>query len=436
MDKNSSALGPQSYILGLQHLFAMFGATILVPLLTGLNASVALFSAGIGTLIFHLVTKGKVPVFLGSSFAFIAGIAAVVSKYGIAEAGGGIIAAGAVYLIIALLVYFLGVEKIRTFVPPVVTGPIIIVIGLMLCPVAVRNITMAPGESGLEVLSGTPLLVNWLIALFVIVVIVTVMIFVKGFFKLVPILFGILSGYILCLIIDAIGIDGVPTLINTQVVVSADWFNFKSIFAGTFFTLPKFNWTAIGLIAPIAIVTFMEHIGDITTSGAVVGKDFFKDPGLHRTLIGDGLATIFAGLVGGPANTTYSENTGVLAVTKVYDPRILRIAAIFAIILSLVGKFGAVLQTIPLAVMGGVSMTLFGMISSIGMRTITEAKLDFTYSRNLVIVALILTIGIGVSVWNGAAGGGIQIGDTVNLSGLFVAALVGIIANKVLPEEL
>lgn len=343
-------------------------------------------------------------------------------------------AAGVIYFLIALLIYLAGVEVVKSFVPPVVTGPIIVVIGLMLCPIAVRQINMQPDLSA--VLTGNQLLVQWMIALFVVLVIAIVMIFTKGFFKLVPILVGIFSGYILCIIIDAIGISGVPALVNTAAITNADWFNFKSIFEGNFFILPKFNWSAIALIAPVAIVTFMEHIGDITTNGAVVKKDFFKEPGLHRTVIGDGIATMFAGFIGAPANTTYSENTGVLAVTKNYKPSVLRIAAIFAIILSLVGKFGAVLQTIPLPVMGGVSMVLFGMIASIGIRTLSEADLDFAHSRNLLIVALILTTGIGISVWNGPAGGGIQIGDTVNLSGLFIAALIGIVANKVLPKEL
>lgn len=411
--------------LGLQHLFAMFGATVLVPALTGLNPAVALFSAGVGTLLFHLITKGKVPVFLGSSFAFIGGISYAATNYGIAQAGGGIIVAGFIYLIIAALVYFAGVERIRSFVPPVVTGPIIMVIGLMLSPVAMMYVQ----GSGDFAKTGSDLLLSWLVALFVLVVIIVIMIFTKGFFKLVPILIGIAAGYILCIILDLLKVSGSNPLINLQPVKDAGWFSFASIADGTFFTLPAFNWSVIAVIAPIAIVTFMEHIGDITTNGAVVGKDFFKDPGLHRTLAGDGLATMFAGFVGGPANTTYSENTGVLAVTKMYDPVVLRIAACFAIILSMIGKLGAVLQTIPQPVMGGVSIVLFGMIASIGMRTISEANLDFAHSRNLIIVALILVVGIGLS-------GGIAISSNLTLSGLFLAALVGIIANKALPKEL
>ncbi len=432
MDKIS---GYKSYVLGLQHMFAMFGATVLVPVLTGLRPSVALFAAGIGTLLFHFLTKYKVPVFMGSSFAFIGGIKIVVESKGIGEAGGGIIAAGCLYLLMAAFIYFVGVERVRSFVPPVVTGPIIMVIGLTLSPVAVGNIT------GFGSFTGRPLMINWIIAVIVLLTVIGTMIFVKGFFKLVPILIGIIVGYLVSIGVDALGIAGTyivenngikeevaHVLVNTKLITDANWLSFGEIFKGQFFTFPKFDWSAIALIAPIALVTFMEHIGDITTNGAVVKKDFFKDPGLHRTLMGDGIATMAAGLIGGPANTTYSENTGVLAVTKVYDPSVLRIAAVFAIVLSMFGKFGAVLNTIPAPVMGGVSMILFGIIASIGLRTIAEAKLDFAHSRNLVVVALVLVIGLGV--------GQIQITDTFSLSGLFLAALVGIIANKVLPQEL
>ncbi len=410
--------GGKEFLLGFQHLFAMFGATVLVPALTGLNPLVALFAAGIGTLIFHLVTKGKVPVFLGSSFAFIGGVAAVtgigtdagVTKEGIAMAGGGIICAGALYMLLSLLAKLIGVERIKSFFPPVVTGPIIMVIGLSLAPVAIN------GASG-----------NWWVAAFVILVIIGVMLFTKGFFKLVPILIGITAGYVLCIIIK---VAGGPDLVDLSIVSAAKWFSFGQIFSGDFFTLPKFDWAAITLIAPVAIVTFVEHMGDITTNGNVVGKNFLVDPGLHRTLLGDGIATMFAGFIGGPANTTYSENTGVLAVTKNYNPATLRLAAVFAIALSLFAKFGAVIQTIPQPVMGGVSIILFGIIASIGLRTISQADLDFAHSRNLVIVALILGLGIGVS-----AVGGIVIGS-VTLSGLFIAALVGMILNKVLPADI
>jgi len=415
---NETKFGGKEFLLGFQHLFAMFGATVLVPALTGLNPLVALFAAGCGTLLFHLVTKGKVPVFLGSSFAFIGGVAAVtgvgtdagVTKEGIALAGGGIMCAGALYLILALLAKLVGVERIKSFFPPIVTGPIIMVIGLSLAPVAINQ------ASG-----------NWWIAAFVILVIIIVMLFTKGFFKLVPILIGIAAGYVLCIILK---VAGGPDLVNLSLVGNADWFSFGAIFSGDFFILPKFEWTAITLIAPVAIVTFVEHMGDITTNGNVVGKNFLEDPGLHRTLLGDGLATMFAGFIGGPANTTYSENTGVLAVTKNYNPATLRLAAVFALVLSLVGKFGAIIQTIPGPVMGGVSIILFGIIASVGLRTIAQSNLDFAHSRNLVIVALILGLGIGIS-----AIGGIAIGN-VTLSGLFIAAVVGITLNKVLPENI
>ena len=407
-----SGLSGREFALGFQHLFAMFGATVLVPFLTGLNPLVALFAAGVGTIIFHIVTKGKVPVFLGSSFAFIGGVAATtgigteagVTVEGIAKAGGGIICAGILYIILAIIAYFVGADKIKKLFPPIVTGPIIIVIGTSLAPVAIGQASS-----------------NWLIALVVVVTVIVVMLFTKGFFKLVPILIGITVGYLICILFG---------LVDFSAIQNADWFSFTQIVEGKFFILPKFDWAAITLIAPVAIVTFVEHMGDITTNGTVVGKDFFDDPGLHRTLIGDGIATIFAGFIGAPANTTYSENTGVLAVTKNYNPVTLEIAAVFAIVLSLIGKFGGILQTIPQPVMGGVSIILFGIIASVGLRTISEAKLDFTHSRNLIIVALILGLGIGVSVY-----GGITIGN-VTLSGLFIAAVVGIISNLVLPKDI
>jgi uracil permease len=411
----------KSYVLGLQHLFAMFGATVLVPMLTGLNPSIALLTAGVGTLIFHYVTGKKVPVFLGSSFAFIPAIQIVMNQNpdNIPLVQGGTIVAGLIYVLLAGLVALLGAEKVKSFLPPIVTGPVIIVIGLTLSPTAVE---MASS--------------NWWVALFVVAVVVGITIFNKGFFRLIPILIGIAAGYILSIILDITGITGQNPLINMQIVADADWFNFGAIMRGEFFTVPVFNAAAISLIAPIALVTFMEHVGDITTNGAVVKKDFFKEPGLHRTLIGDGLATSFAGLLGGPANTTYSENTGVLAVTKVYDPKILRIAAVYAIILAFVGKLGAILQTIPLPVMGGISLILFGMISSIGMRTIAEADLDFSKSRNLIISSLIFVIGIGVNVFYAETGGiPVPITDNFAFSGLFLATVIGVIANKILPKD-
>ncbi|SHH35387.1 uracil permease [Caloranaerobacter azorensis DSM 13643] len=396
-------------ILGLQHVIAMFGATVLVPILTGLNPAVALFSAGVGTLIFHFVTKGKVPVFLGSSFAFIPVINAVANQYGdIRYAQGGIIVAGALYLILSMLIYIYGADKIKSFFPPIVTGPMIIVIGLILSPVAIQMASK-----------------NWLVAFVVVFTVIGVSIFSKGFFKVIPILCGVVVGYIFSAIIG---------IVNFEPIANA------SLISVPQFTLPKFSIGAIAMIAPIVLAVFMEHIGDITTNGAVVGKNFFEDPGLHRTLLGDGLATMFAGFIGGPANTTYGENTSVLAVTRVYDPSILRLAAFIAVGLSFIGKLGAILQTIPEPVMGGVSLILFGMIASVGIRTITNAEVDFSSNRNLIISSLILVAGIGTEFLrsnpNFTGVIGIKITDNIQIVGLSLAALIGIIVNKILPETI
>lgn len=421
-----SQLKGKDYLLGIQHLFAMFGATVLVPLLTGLDPAVALVTAGVGTWIFHCCTKFQVPVFLGSSFAFIAPIAAAVSSKGIPYAQGGIIAAGVVYLVFALLAYFIGADRIKKLFPPVVTGPVIVVIGIGLAGTAIND-----ALGGVDVSAGfnSAAGLNIAIAAFTLLVVILCSVFAKGFFKLVPILIGIASGYILCLILNAFGIY----TMDFSPIQNAHWINIPYVTEG-FFSLPKFDWGIILSIAPIAIVTFMEHIGDITTNGTVVGKNFFADPGLHRTLLGDGLATLVAGFFGGPANTTYSENTGVLATTKNYNPALLRLAAVFAIILGFFGKFGAVLQTIPGPVKGGVEIMLFGMIASIGIRALAEADLDFSHSRNLTIVGLILVCGLGFG-----AIGGIPLvlgGVTINLSGLFIATVVGVFFNAILPKEM
>jgi len=415
--KPTEPLGTKHYVLGIQHLFAMFGATVLVPMLTGLNPGIALLSAGLGTLLFHFITNGKVPVFLGSSFAFIGAIITVIGNNpeNIPLAQGGIIVAGLMYLIFSALVYWLGVERIKSLFPAVVTGPVIMVIGLNLSPTAITSAKTC-----------------WPLAIIVIIIIIAVMCKEKSFFKLVPILFGIAAGYLLAFVSDVTGLTSAWNLVeggkflNFTAVSQANWF----INMGDFH-MPKFDAMAITLIAPIALVTFMEHIGDITTNGMVVGKNFFQSPGLHKTLIGDGLATALAGLIGGPANTTYSENTGVLAVTKMYDPRVLRIAAVYAIVLGLFSKFGSVLQTIPTAIMGGVSMILFGMIATIGLRSLVEAKTDFSKSRNLIIAAFILVLGLGFS-------NGVDIkvaGLVLNVSGLFIATVVGVVANKIIPEN-
>ncbi|WP_105204378.1 uracil-xanthine permease family protein [Neobittarella massiliensis] len=411
MGETANLTTSKKVVLGVQHLFAMFGATVLVPSLTGLNVSVALICAGLGTLLFHLVTSHKVPVFLGSSFAYIGALQIVIggNSKNIPKAQSGIIAAGLIYILVALIVKYVGVDVIRKTFPPVVTGPVIVVIGLTLAP---TGISMAQ--------------VNWPVALFTLAVIIAVSVFTKGFFKLVPILIGLVSGYLLCVGLDLSGVLGAK-LIDTSLITGAPWISPFWDFGGKFFTLPQFDLHAITLIAPVALVTFMEHIGDITTNGSVIGKDLLKDPGLHRTLLGDGLATSLAGLLGGPANTTYSENTGVLAVTKVYDTGVLKIAGCFAIFLGVFGKFGGVLASIPDPVKGGMSIMLFGMIAAVGLRTIAEAQLDFSHSRNLITVGLILVFGLGMSA-------GIQIGE-FTVSGLFIAVVVGVLTNKILPQN-
>lgn len=419
MEKKGQAL--KLGILGIQHVFAMFGATVLVPALTGLNPAVALFCAGVGTWLFHLVTKRKVPVFLGSSFAFMPAVVTVATTFSsgaefgsdaylaaLPYATGGIIVAGALYLVLALLVKLFGAEKIRSFFPPVITGTMVIIIGLMLAPVAISGIVsqMTIGEAVL------PMWKNWVIAVITIFAIIAGTLYAKGFFKLVPILIGIVVGYLLSLVLGAV---------NTQPLTKAAWIQVPAFF------LPKFDWGAILMIAPIAIVTFVEHIGDITANGAVTGQDYIQDPGLHRTLIGDGLATMLAGALGGPANTTYSENTGVLAATHNYNPVTLRIAATVALLISFVGKLGAVLQTIPGPVMGGVSVVLFGMIAAVGLRTLIENQVDFKNSRNLLITAVMLVMALG--------GATISFGP-VSFSGVALSAVLGIFLNKVLPVKI
>lgn len=421
------------YLLGLQHTFAMFGATVLVPLLTGLNASTALVSAGIGTLLFHFSTKMKVPVFLGSSFAFIPAIAAITMENGkvnpdmVPLAMSGVVAAGIVYLFFALLVYFVGSDRILKIFPPVVTGPVIMIIGISLSSVALGDAT---GHVDLSIPLGSEAFLNIGIALATLVFMIIGMIYAKGFLKIIPILLAIGGGYLLCALLSVFGLYTV----DFSAVASAPWLNipFQSVDPNGvhFFSLPKFDWAAILSIAPITIIVFMEHFGDIATNSSVVGKNFFKDPGLHRTLMGDGWAMLFAGFIGGPPNTTYSENTGVLATTKNYNPAIIRIAAVIAIALGFFGKLGALLQTIPAPVKGGVEIMLFGMIAAIGMRTLLEARYDFTESRTLVTVGLTLVVGLGVTFV-----GGLNIviaGIGFNLSGLFLAVFVGVIANAFL----
>ncbi|MCT4562893.1 MAG: NCS2 family nucleobase:cation symporter [Maledivibacter sp.] len=401
-------------ILGIQHTFTMFGATVLVPIITGFNISVALFMAGIGTLLFHSVTKGKVPAFLGSSFAFIAPILSVLLLKtgaatteealaspllgeGLAYAQGGLVVAGIIYLMIAALVAVFGVEKIISFFPPIVTGPIILVIGLKLAPTA---IDMASS--------------NWILAIVSFGIVTAVSIYGRGFLKVLPVLIGLIGGYIVALITG--NVDFTP-------MKEAAWVGKPA------FTMAKFSLETVMIVAPVAIATVIEHIGDVLAIGTTVNKDFVKEPGLHRTLIGDGLATSISAMFGGPANTTYSENTGVLALTKVHDPSIVRIAAVFAIILGIMPKVGGVIKTIPTSVVGGISIILFGMIASIGARSLVEHQVDFGKSRNLIISAVILVLGLG------GAALPIHMGIVnFTLEGMALAAIVGIILNKILPQ--
>ena len=427
--RDARTLGvPKMLLLGLQHMFAMFGATILVPILVnsyfkgeGLSVQVTLICAGLGTLFFHLCTKLKVPAFLGSSFAFLGGFSTIAQLdtgvfadmtmgEKLPYACGGIVVAGALYLILALVIKVVGVKKVMRFLPPVVTGPIIICIGLSLAPSAVNNASK-----------------NWIIALIALVVIVIFNIWGKGMFRIIPILLGVVISYAAALIMQAAGLtnpDG-SAILNFTEVASASWVGLPP------FQLCKFNLTAILVMAPIALATMMEHIGDMSAISATVGENFIEDPGLHRTLIGDGLATAFAGMVGGPANTTYGENTGVLELSRVHDPRVIRIAAVFAVILSFIPKMAEIIGSMPPSIIGGVSFMLYGMISAIGVRNVVENHVDFTKSRNLIIAAVILVSGLGFS--NGLTF--TIAGTSITLTGLAIAALAGIILNAILPGK-
>ena len=408
----------QKLILGIQHTLAMFGATVLVPALTGLNTSITLFCAGLGTLLFHWVTKKKVPVFLGSSFAFMAGIMAIIgdSRMGdpdfmekLASVKGALIIAGLVYVLFAGLIKIFGYEKVNKLLPPIVTGPIIIVIGLRLSSTASSSAFYYNGEFSLKAV---------LVTVVILTVVICVSIFAKGIFNLMPILFAIIAGHLVCL---TLGFCDFTAAREAHFLCFMD----KDIMA-QLLCIPKFRADAILAIAPIALVTMIEHVGDITTNGAVVGKNFMVDPGIHRTILGDGLATALAGLLGGPANTTYGENTGVLAVTKVYDPSVIRIAAVFAMILGIFGKFGGFITSIPSPVTGGISIVLYGMISAVGVRILINSRLNFGNSRNLLVAAIILVLGIGCD--------SIPVYGAVTISGLALAAVVGIILAFILPE--
>ena len=392
-------------VLSLQHLLAMFGATVLVPILTGFDPSVAIFCAGLGTLIFHACTGGVVPVFLGSSFAFIPVILAAKNIHNgdMAYAQGGIIVAGIIYLIISLIIKKVGVDKIKKYFPSQVVGAMIVVIGLNLIPTA---IDMASN--------------NFLIAIITLASAILINLFAKGFIKQLNIIIAVAIGYILSLILGNVDI----TLITNAPLLQMPAFS-----------LPKFSLEATVLIAPIVLAVFMEHIGDMTTNGAVVGKNFIENPGLNKTLMGDALATIVAGFLGGPANTTYGENTAVLAITKNYDPSILRRTAIFAMLLACVSKFGGFLQSIPTEVMGGISIMLFSMISYVGLKTINDSKC-VTNKKNLIIIATIMIIGLGTTyLGNKGIVIGIPITKTVTITGLSLAAIVGIALNRILNND-
>ena len=410
------------FVLGLQHMFAMFGATVLVPAITGLNVSTTLLCAGLGTLLFHLITGRKVPAFLGSSFAFL-------GAYGLITASGqeipltyssfGVAVAGLMYLVLALMFKLFGTNKVMRFFPPIVTGPVIIAIGLTLSGTAIQSCSA-----------------NWLVALVAIAVVVICNIYGKGMIKIIPILLGVVASYLFAMVVDPAARANVAAT-----VAEAKWFGSPVIWENTALSIfgPQLDVSmllnAIITIAPISLATIVEHVGDVCAISSTGDRDFVKDPGLHRTLTGDGLATTLSALLGGPANTTYGENTGVLALSKVYDPKVVRLAAVFAMILSFCPKFAALIVAMPTATMGGVSLVLYGMISAVGVRNVVENQVDFTKSRNVLIAAMILVLVIGLKYGTGTVGGITFMAGSVNitLSALAIAALVGIIMNAILP---
>ena len=394
----------KSIIMGLQQCFAMFGATILVPVLTnsygegivGLSASVTLFCAGVATLWFHFITKGKVPVFLGSSFAFLGMYQAIIPQYGKEYATGGVVAAGGLYVILAILIKVLGTKRVMKLFPPAVCGPLIILIGINLAGSAIDN-----------------LFTNWMLGIVPILVIIICNTWGKGMIKIIPVLISLIVSYIVAIIMGAVDFSAVG---------SANWVGLPN------FHLPKFNADAIVAGLAVAVAAMVEHVGDVMAIGATTGRNYIADPGLTRTLLGDGIGTSLAGLLGGPANTTYSENTGVVALTRVFDPFVMRIAAVMAIILSLSPKFEAVINSIPAAIIGGISFVLYGMIAATGIRTIVENQVDYVNMRNVLITAIILVSGLGFNHKN------IVIGS-VAFGGLACAAVFGIILNAILPGK-
>ena len=425
--KDASALGaPKMMVLGLQHLFAMFGATILVPILVnsyfegeGLSIQVTLFFAGIGTLFFHLCSKFRVPAFLGSSFAFLGGFHTIANlNTGIFEnmtmgeklpyACGGIVVAGLLYLVLALVIRLVGIKKVMKYLPPVVTGPIIICIGLSLAPSAISNASQ-----------------NWPLAIIALAVVVIFNIWGKGIFRIIPILMGVAISYGCAIAFTSLGLTNADNsvILDFATVNKAAWVGLPDFF------ICKFDLSAILVMAPIAIATMMEHIGDMSAISATVGEDFVVNPGLHRTLIGDGLATSLSAMFGGPANTTYGENTGVLELSKVHDPKVIRVAACYALVLSFIPKMAEIIGTMPSAIVGGISFMLYGMISAIGIRNVVENQVDFTKSRNLIIAAVILVCGLGFS-------DGITFtvaGTDITLTSLAIAAIAGIVLNAIIP---
>ena len=417
---------PRMMVLGLQHMFAMFGATVLVPMLTGLDIATTLLFAGLGTLLFHLITGGKVPAFLGSSFAFIGGYNAI-RTIGVDAAGQpiynndllvyacfGVACAGLMYVILSALFKAFGVNKVMRFFPPIVTGPIIISIGLILSSSAITNCSA-----------------NWFIAVTAIIIVVCFNIWGKGMTKIIPILLGVIGSYLLAVIVDPAARETVVTKVS-----EAKWVGLPIVWNNSVFHLFNMDvdtgmlWSAVFTIVPLSLATMVEHIGDVCAISSTCGKNYMADPGFHRTLLGDGLATTLASLFGAPANTTYGENTGVLALSRVYDPRVIRIAAVFAIIFSFCPKFAALITAMPTATIGGVSLILYGMISAVGVRNVVENQVNFSNSRNVIVAALILVLAIGINY----SVGSIKIG-IVSLSGLAVASIVGIAVNAILPGK-
>ena len=415
---------PKMLVLGFQHMFAMFGATVLVPLITGLDISTTLLMAGLGTLLFHLFTKFQVPAFLGSSFAFLGGYATVApmledgtaNKEMLPYACLGVACAGLLYLVLAAIIKLVGIKKVMKLFPPVVTGPIIIAIGLGLAPSAVNNCTT-----------------NWTLAIITLAIVIIVNVFGKGMLKIVPILVSIIGSYIIAIVVG--NLAGVESFaVDFTQVKEAAWIGIPIEWSSTVFGGVRdasLAISAIIAIMPIVLATMMEHIGDMSAISATCGKNFIAKPGLHRSLMGDGLATTMSALFGGPANTTYGENTGVLALSKVYDPRVIRIAAYFAILFSFCPKFAAIIYSIPTSIVGGISFVLYGMISAIGVRNVVEAQVDFSKSRNTIVAAVILVLALGMS-----SGATFTIaGISITITGLALAAVAGIVLNAVFPGK-